>query len=89
MLTCHNAGPIPGLGSTVKLTWPDYIYLPMLMHEEEEEEEEAEEDKRKEEEEQRMWMIVYHSVANNREGHMVAMETGAPRVGSHGSSMRQ
>jgi len=57
----------------------------MLMHEEEEEEEEAEEDKRKEEEEQRMWMIVYHSVANNREGHMVAMETGAPRVGSHGS----
>ena len=82
-LSCHHhTGPIPGLGSSVNLTWPDYTYLPMLMREEE-----GEEEGRKEEEgdleEQRMWMVVYHSVANNREGHMVAMGTEAPRVGSH------
>ena len=56
----------------------------MLMCEEEEEEEE--EGRKKEEgdlEQQCMWMVVYHSVANNREGHMVAMGTEPPRVGSH------
>ena len=79
LLACHPTGPIPGLGSSVKLTWPDYTYLPMLMREEEEEEEGGKKDL----EQQRMWMVVYHSVANNREGHMVAMGTEAPRVGSH------
>ena len=53
----------------------------MLMREEEEEEGRKEEEG--DLEQQRMWMVVYHSVANNREGHMVAMGTEPPRVGSH------
>ncbi len=54
------SGPMPDLDSTVSLTWPDYASV--CVHKDEQDEGNGE---------GKDWVIVYHSLDNRREKHMV------------------
>ena len=57
------SGPVPELNSVVSLTWPDYAL--MCVHRKEEEEDKKGKGGGED------WVIVYHSLDNRREKHMV------------------